>query len=153
VAVGLAAVGIAYLLFSMDYYTTPTSEQVHEAALYVVRHEGKDTLVVRCDTGHRLDYYLKTRETGDRNVVQACEARDLQQIASRVKVGDYHEVFHLISQTDPDPKMISMLQRSFQPVHYERFDGASVVVYKVRLSVPSGLPQPKKPPDSFPKHG
>ena len=152
VAVGLAAAGLAYLLFSMDYYTTPTKEQVREAALYVVGHEGKHTLVVRCDTGNRLDYYLKTRETGERNDVQACEARDFPKIESRVKEGDYREVFHFFSLTDPDPKMVSMLQRSFQPVHYERFDGASVVVYKVGPSVPSALPQPK-PPASLPKQG
>jgi len=152
VAIGLAAAGLAYLLFSMDYYTTPTKEQVREAALYVAGHEGKDTLLVRCDTGNRLDYYLKTRETGERNDVQACEARDFPKIENRVKEGDYHEVLHFISLTDPDPKMISMLQRSFQPVHYERFDGASVVVYKVRPSVPSALPQPE-PPASLPKQG
>jgi mannosyltransferase len=152
VAVGLAAAGLAYLLFSMDYYTTPTREQVREAARYVVGHEGKGTLLIRCDPGARLDYYLKTRETGERNDVQACAAEDFPKIESRVKDGDYQEVFHLISQTDPEPKMISMLQRSFQPVHYERFDGASVVVYKVRPSVPSGLPQPE-PPASLPKHG
>jgi mannosyltransferase len=159
-AVGLVAAGLAYLLFSMDYYTTPTKEQVREAALYIVDHEGKGTLVVRCDTGDRLDYYLKTTEPGEKNDVQACAAEDFQKIESRVKDGDYQEVFHLISQTDPEPKMISMLQRSFQPVHYERFDGAAVVVYKVRPSVPSGLPQPKppeslpqpKPPASLPKH-
>jgi hypothetical protein len=48
--------------------------------------------------------------------------------------------------------MISVLQRGFQPVHYERFDGASVVVYKVRPSVPKGIPQPK-PPSSLPRQG
>jgi hypothetical protein len=42
--------------------------------------------------------------------------------------------------------MVSMFQRSFQPVRYERFDGAAVVVYKVRPSVPEGLTQPE-PPD------
>ena len=152
VAVGLAAVGLAYLLFSMDYYTTPTKEQVREAALYVAGHEGKDTLVVRCDTGDRLDYYLKPKEMGEGDDVQACEARDFQKIESRVKGGDYREVFHFISITDPDPKMISKLQRSFQPVRYERFDGASVVIYKVRPSAPSSLPQPK-PPASLPKQG
>jgi len=160
-AVGLAGVGLAYLLFSMDYYTTPAKEQVREAALYVVGHEGKDTLVVRCDTGDRLDFYLKTSETGERNDVEACEARDFPKIEKRVKEGDYQEVFHFISGTDPDPQMISMFQRNFQPVDYERFDGASVVVYKVRPSVPEGLPQTKppanlpqpKPPASLPKRG
>jgi len=57
--------------------------------------------------------------------------------------------------------MISMFQRNFQPVDYERFDGASVVVYKVRPSVPEGLPQTEppanlpqpKPPASLPKRG
>jgi hypothetical protein len=58
VAVGLAAVGLAYLLFSMDYYTTPTKEQIRKADLFVTGHEGKNTLVVRCDTDNRLDYYL-----------------------------------------------------------------------------------------------
>lgn len=38
VAVGLAAACLAYLLFSMDYYTTPIKEQVREAASYVVGH-------------------------------------------------------------------------------------------------------------------
>jgi len=161
VAVGLATAGFAYLLFSMDYYSTPTKEQVREAALYVVGHEGKDTLIVRCDTGDRLDYYLKTKETGGRNNVEACEAKDFPKIESRVNEGDYHEVFHFISDTEPDQQMISMFQRNFQPVHYERFDGASVVVYKVTPSVPASLPQPKppanlpqpKPPSSLPKRG
>jgi mannosyltransferase len=151
-AVGLAAVGLAYLLFSMDYYTTPAKEQVREAALYVVGHEGKDTLVVRCDTGDRFDFYLKTSETGERNDIEACETRDFPKIEKRVKEGDYQEIFHFISGKDPDPQMISMFQRNFQPVDYERFDGASVVVYKVRPSVPEGLPQPK-PPASLPKRG
>jgi hypothetical protein len=75
--------------------------------------------------------------------VKACEARAFQRIVSRVKEGDYKEVFHLISHEDPDQQMISMFQRSFQPVRYERFDGAAVVVYKVRPSVPERLPQPK----------
>lgn len=78
-----------------------------------------------------------------------------------MKEGDYQEVFHFISGTDPDPQMISMFQRNFQPVDYERFDGASVVVYKVRPSVPEGLPQTEppanlpqpKPPASLPKRG
>ena len=147
VAVGLAAVGLAYLLFSMDYYTTPAKEQIREAALYVTGHEGKDTLVVRCDTGDRLDFYLKTGETGERNDVEACEARDFPNIEDRVKEGDFREVFHFISGKDPDPQMVSMFQRNFQPVDYERFDGASVVVYKVRPSVPGGLPQ-TRPPDA-----
>ena len=159
-AVGLGAVGLAYLLLSMDYYTTPTKEQVREAALYVVGHEDENTLVIRCDTGNRLDYYLKTRQTGARDDVQACQARDFQKVESRVKEGDYKKVFHLISHTDPDQQMISMFQRSFQPVRYERFDGAAVVVYKVRPSVPERLPQPKppdvsqpEPPESLPKRG
>jgi mannosyltransferase len=148
VAVGLAAAGLAYLLFSMDYYTTPTKEQVREAALYVTGHESKDTLVVRCDKGDRLDYYLK----GVRNDVEACEAGDFPKIETEVKEGDYHEIFHFVSDQDPDPQMISILQRSFQPVRYERFDGASVVVYKVRPSVPKGIPQPE-PPSSLPRQG
>ena len=152
VAVGLAAVGLAYLLFSMDYYTTPTKEQVREAALYVVDHEGKNTLVVRCDADDRLDYYLKAEKSGARDDVEACEARNFQKVESRVKEGDYKEVFHLISHEDSDQQMISMFQKSFQPVRYERFDGAAVVVYKVRPSVPEGLPQPE-PPDSLPKRG
>src|SRR5829696_2124569 len=161
VAASLAGAGLVYLLFSMDYYTTPTKEQFREGALYVVGHEGEDTLLVRCDTGDRLDYYLKTTETGEKNDLQACTVDDFPKIESRVKGGDYKEVLHLISQTDPDPQMVSMLQRSFQPVHYERFDGAAVVVYKVGPSVPSGLPQPEssdsfpqpKPPVSLPKDG
>src|SRR4051812_12314633 len=58
VATGLAAVSLAYLLFSMDYYTTPTKEQVREAAAYVAAHRDDGTLVVRCDANDRLDYYL-----------------------------------------------------------------------------------------------
>src|SRR5215204_1467632 len=150
VAVGLAAVGLAYLLFSMDYYTTPTKEQIRKAALFVTGHEGKNTLVVRCDTDNRLDYYLRIRESGARDDVQACEAGDFQKIESRVKEGDYKEVFHLISHTDPDQQMVSEFQRSFQPVRYERFDGAAVVVYKVRTSMPEGLPQPE-PPGNLPR--
>jgi mannosyltransferase len=146
VAVGLAAVGVAYLLLSMDYYTTPTKEQVREAALYIVGHEGENTLVVRCDTGDRLDYYLKTRQTGQRKDAEACKSSDFPKIENRVKEGDYKEVFHFISREDPDQQMVSKFQRSFQPVHYERFGGAAVVVYKVRPSAPAGFPQPK-PPD------
>ncbi|HZB08005.1 MAG TPA: glycosyltransferase family 39 protein [Rubrobacter sp.] len=146
VAVGLAAVGLAYLIFSMDYYTTPTKEQFREAALYVVGHEDKNTLVVRCDTDDRLDYYLKTRETGQRNDAEACQSSDFPKIENRVKEGDFKEVFHFISHEDPDQQMVSKFQRSFQPVSYERFDGAAVVVYKVRPSAPAGFPQPE-PPD------
>jgi hypothetical protein len=150
VAVGLAAAGLAYLIFSMDYYTTPTKEQFREAALYVVSHEDKNTLVVRCDTHDRLDYYLKTREMGQRNDAEACQSSDFQKIENRVKEGDYKEVFHFISHEDPDQQMVSKFQRRFQPVHYERFDGAAVVVYKVRQSVPEGLPQPE-PPSNLPR--
>jgi len=150
VAFGLAAACLAYLLFSMDYYTNPTKEQVREAASYVVDHEGSDTLVVRCDVDDRLDYYLETKKTGERNDVEACKAKDFSKIEDRVKEGDYHEVFHFISHTDPDPQMVSMLQRNFQPIHYERFRGAAVVVYKVRKVAPAGLPQPE-PPSSLPK--
>jgi mannosyltransferase len=146
VALGPAAVGPAYLIFSMDYYTTPTKEQFREAALYVVGHEDKNTLVVRCDPDDRLDYYLKTRETGQRNDAEACKSSDFPQIENRVKEGDYKEVFHFISHEDPDQQMVAQFQRSFQPVRYERFDGAAVVVYKVRPSVPEGLTQPE-PPD------
>jgi mannosyltransferase len=158
VAVGLAAVGLAYLLFSMDYYTTPTKEQFREAALYVVSHEDKNTLVVRCDTHDRLDYYLKTRETGQRNDAEACQSSDFAKIENRVKEGNYKEVFHFISHEDPDQQMVSKFQRSFQPVRYERFDGAAVVVYKVRPSAPAGFPQPAppdvpqpEPPNSLPR--
>jgi mannosyltransferase len=150
VAGGLAAVGPAYLLFSMDYYTTPTKEQIRKAALYVTGHEGKNTLVVRCDTDDRLDYYLRIRDKGARDDVQACEAGDFQKIESRVKEGDYKQVFHLISHTDADQQMVSKFQRSFQPVRYERFDGAAVVVYNVRPSAPAGFPQPE-PPSNLPR--
>ena len=130
----------------MDYYTTPTKEQVREAALYVVGHEDKNTLVVRCDTDDRLDYYLKTGETGQRNDAEACQSSDFPKIENRVKEGDYKEIFHFISHEVPDQQMVSEFQRSFQPVRYERFDGAAVVVYKVGPSVPEGLTQPE-PPD------
>jgi mannosyltransferase len=146
VAVGLTAVGLAYLIFSMDYYTTQTKEQFREAALYVTGHEDKNTLVVRCDTDDRLDYYLKTSETGQRNDAEACQSSDFPKIESRVKEGDYKEVFHFISHEDPDQQLVSKFQRSFQPVRYERFNGAAVVVYKVGPSVPEGLLQPE-PPD------
>jgi mannosyltransferase len=146
-AAGLAAAGLAYLLFSMDYYTTPTKDQLREAALYVVGHQDRGTLVVRCDAGDGLDYYLKTG-----NDVEACRAGDFPKIESRVRGGDYHEVYHVISDTEPDPQMVSMLQRNYRPVHYERFDGAAVVVYKVGPSVPAGPPQPG-PPASLPKQG
>ena len=158
VAVGLAAACLAYLLLSMDYYTTPTKEQVREAASYVVNHEGPDTLVVRCDVDDRLDYYLRTERTGKWADVEACEAKDFSKIEDKVQEGDYREVFHLISHTDPDPQMVSMLQRNFQPVHYERFSGAAVVVYEVRKHAPAGLPDsrqtpanPPKPPANLPK--
>jgi hypothetical protein len=121
-----------------------------------VNHEGPDTLVVRCDVDDRLDYYLE--ETGKRKDVEACKAKDFPNIEDRVKEGDYHEVFHLISHTDPDPQMVSLLQRNFQPVHYERFRGAAVVVYEVRKHAPAGLPDsrqtpanPPKPPANLPK--
>ncbi len=150
VAVGLAGVGLAYLLFSMDYYTTPTKEQLREAAAYVVGHEGEDTLTVRCDADDRLDYYLNAGDGGGRNDVEACTARDFPKVEDRVKEGDYREVFHFVSDTNTDQPLLSMFQRTFQPVHYERFDGASVVVYKVGKTAPSNLPQPK-PPASLPK--
>jgi mannosyltransferase len=145
VTAGLGAASIAYLLFSMDYYTTPAKEQVREAAAYVVAHEDEGALVVRCDAEGRLDYYL---DAG--NSVQACEAKDVQKVESRVKEEDYTEVFHLISRPEPDQQMISMLQSNFQPVHYERFDGAAVVTYKVGQHPSAGPPQPK-PPSSLPK--
>jgi uncharacterized membrane protein len=146
VAVGLAAACLAYLLFSMDYYTTPTKEQLREAAAYVIAHEDRGTLVVRCDADDRLDYYLKTGKTGGRNSVEACTAKDVPKVEREVKEGDYREVFHLISRPEPDQQMIYMLQRNLQPVHYERFDGAAVVVYKVRRHPSSGPPQPPAGP-------
>ena len=145
VAVGLGAASLAYLLFSMDYYTTPTKEQVREAVAYVASHKDRGTLVVRCDAHDRLDYYLKA---GDR--VRACAARDIKRVERKVKEDDYSEVFHLISRPEPDQQMISMLQRNFQPVHYERLDGAAVVTYKVGQHPSAGPPQPK-PPSSLPK--
>ncbi len=155
VAAGLAAACVAYLLFSMDYYTTPTKEQVREASSYVVGHEGRDTLVVRCDTDGRLDYYLQTKETDQRDSVEACEAKDFPKIENRIKKGDYHEVFHFISGTDPDPQLVSLLQRDLRPVDYERFRGAAVVVYKVGKPAPSVLPDsqqtPANPPPNLPK--
>jgi hypothetical protein len=58
-------------------------------------------------------------------------------------------MFHFISREDPDQQIASEFQRSIQPVRYERFDGAAVVVYKVSPSVPEGLPPPE-PPDVSP---
>lgn len=150
VAVGLAAACLAYLLFSMDYYTTPTKEQVREAASYVVGHEDQATLVIRCDADNRLDYYLETEKTGGADDVEACTVKDFPGVEKRVERGDYREVFHFVSFTEPDQQMISMLQRTFQPVRYERFDGASVVVYEVRKTAPSNLPH-AKPPVSLPR--
>jgi mannosyltransferase len=145
VAVGLGAASLAYLLFSMDYYTTPSKEQVREAVAYAASHKEGGTLVVRCDAGHRLDYYLSA---GDR--VQACAAKDIKRVERKVKEDNYTEVLHLISRPEPDQKMISMLQRNFQPVNYERFDGAAVVTYKVWSHPSAGPPQPK-PPSGLPK--
>ena len=145
VAVGLGAASLAYLLFSMDYYTTPTKEQVREAVAYVASHKDRGTLVVRCDADHRLDYYLSAEDR-----VQACAARDIQRVERKVKEDNYSEVFHLISRPEPDQKMISMLQRNFRPVHYERFDGAAVVTYKVGQHPSAGPPQPK-PPSGLPR--
>jgi hypothetical protein len=155
VAAGLAAACLAYLLFSMDYYTNPTKEQLREAASYVENREGSGTLIVRCDEGDGLDYYLQTGRSDD---VEACEARDFPKIEARVKEGDYQEVFHFISHSEPAPRLVSLLQRDFQPVDYERFRGAAVVVYKVRPPAPAGLPKsqqsktnPPKPPANLPK--
>ncbi len=150
IAAGLAAASLAYLIFSMDYYTTPTKGQVREAAAYVVAQRDKGTLVVRCDANARLDYYLDAGESGERGSVQACKAKDVPKVQSRVKKEDYTRALHLISHPEPDQKMISMLQRDFQPVHYERFDGAAVVTYKVEEHPSAGPPQPK-PPSSLPK--
>jgi len=150
VAIGLAGAGLAYLLFSMDYYTTPAKEQLREAAAYVVGHEDEGTLTVRCDADGRLDYYLNAGESGGRSDVEACTAKDFPKVENRVKEGDYREVFHFISGAEPDQRLLTMLQRTFQPVHYERFDGASVVVYKVGKTAPANLPHPK-PPASLPK--
>jgi hypothetical protein len=144
VAGGLGAASLAYLLFSMDYYTTPTKAQVREAVAYVASHQDKDALVVRCDADYRLDYYLNA---GDR--VQACTADDIQRVERKVKEDDYDEVFHLITRPEPDQQMISTLQRSLQPVHYERFDGAAVVTYKAGKHHSAGPPQPK-PPSALP---
>jgi mannosyltransferase len=145
VAAGLGAASLAYLLFSMDYYTTPSKEQVREAVAYVASHKDRGSLVVRCDADNRLDYYL---DAGDR--VQACAAKDIQRVERKVKADNYSEVFHLISRPEPDQQMISMLQRNFRPVHYERFDGAAVVTYKVGQHTSAGPPQPK-PPSGLPK--
>ena len=145
VAVGLGVASLAYLLLSMDYYTTSSKEQVREAVAYVAAHKDRGTLVVRCDADNRLDYYLNA---GDR--VQACKAKHIQKVERKVKEDKYDEVFHLISRPEPDQQMISMLQRNFQPVHYERFDGAAVVTYKVGKHLSAAPPQPK-PPSSLPK--
>jgi hypothetical protein len=138
---------ISMYLENLFYHpTTPTKEQFREAALYVVGHEDKDTLIVRCDTADRLDYYLRTTDTDERDDAQACKSSDFPKVETGVKEGDYKEVFHFVSHEDPDQLMVSKFQRGFQPVHYERFDGAAVVVYKVRPSAPAGFPQPQ-PPD------
>ena len=42
-----------------------------------------------------------------------------------------------------------MLQRDFQPIHCERFDGAAVVTYKVGQHPSAGPPRPE-PPSSLP---
>ena len=91
-----------------------------------------------------------TSETGQRNEAEARQSSDFPKIENRVREGDYKEVFHFISREDPDQQIVSKFQRSFQPVRYERFDGAAVVVYNVRPSVPEGLLQPE-PPSNFPR--
>jgi uncharacterized membrane protein len=144
VAAGLGAASLAYLLFSMDYYTTPTKAQVREAVAYVASHKDGDALVVRCDADLRLDYYLGA---GDR--VQACAAEDIKRVERKVKEDDYSEVLHLISRPEPDQQLVSMLQRNFRPVHYERFNGAAVVTYEVGPHPSSGPPQPE-PPSELP---
>jgi hypothetical protein len=145
VAAGLAAVSLAYLLFSMDYYTIPTKEHFRDAAAYVAAHRDDGTLIVRCDANDGLDYYLAAGDS-----VQACTGRDVTKVQSRVKEEHYDKIFHLISRPEPDQGMISILQRNFQPVHYERFDGAAVVTYKVGQHPSAGPPQPD-PPSSLPK--
>jgi hypothetical protein len=45
-----------------------------------------------------------------------------------------------------EPSLRSVMESKTLPVRYERFDGAAVVVYKVRPSAPAGFPQPE-PPD------
>jgi hypothetical protein len=67
-----------------------------------------------------------------------------------VKEEGYTRVMHLTSHPEPDQQTISMLQSSFQPVDYERFDGAAVVTYKVGQHPSSGPPQPK-PPSGLPR--
>ena len=150
VAAGLAAASLAYLIFSMDYYTSPTKAQAREAASYVLAREDEGTLVVRCDA--RLDYYLDGEKSGKGDSVQACEAKDVPKVESRIKKEDYTRVVHLISHPEPDQRMISTLQRDFQPVDYERFDGAAVVTYKVGRHHSAGPPQPE-PPMSLPREG
>src|SRR5918995_1471262 len=147
---GMAAASLAYLVFSMDYYTTPTKEQVREAAAYMLASEDEGTLIVRCDTDARLTYYLDPEKSDGGDSLQACQARDVSKIQSRTKKEDYTRVMHLISRPEPEQQMISMLQRNFQPVHYERFDGAAVVTYKVGKHPSAGPPQPE-PLSSLPK--
>ena len=140
-AAGLGAASLAYLLFSMDYYTTPSKVQVREARRLRGLPQGQWFPRRLPDADNRLDYYLSA---GDR--VQACAAKEIRRVERKVKGDNYSEVFHLISRPEPDQEMVSMLQRNFQPVHYERFDGAAVVTYKVgKHHSSAGPPQPKPP--------
>ena len=77
--------------------------------------------------------------------MQACEARDVPRVESKIKRENYARVMHLISHPEPDQRMISTLQRNLQPVDYERFDGAAVVTYKVGQRRPAGPTQPEAP--------
>jgi hypothetical protein len=115
-----------------------------EAVWYVAAQDDEGPLVVRCDDEARLDYYLE-----DGNSVRACAAKDVSKVESKVRKGDYTRAVHLVSRPEPDQQMISLLQRNFQPVHYERFDGAAVVTYKVGQHFSAGPTQPE-PPSALP---
>lgn len=132
VAVGIAAVFLAHLLYGMQYYMTPNKEQIREAVSYIANNERPGTLVVYCDVDPRLDYYFQKEGLGDTPRVNACDADKFPKLMDRVRQEDSRHVVYLLSRKQPDPKLLSMLQANFDVVGDQSFSGTEVATLQVR---------------------
>ena len=73
----------------MDYYTTPTKEQVREAAAYVAAHEDRAPSSSAATPTTRLDYYLNAGERREQRL-QACKAKDIPKSREQSQRGRLH---------------------------------------------------------------
>lgn len=130
-ALGVAALFLIQMLFTMGYYTEPRKQQVREAVQFVVDHEAPTTLVVHCGVGRTANYYYRQLSSDVENMARmgACKEEILPDIERRVRDDGLDRMILVYAHLKPEEKLVESLDRAYDLVCKKKLVGAGARLY------------------------